>query len=225
MNKYLATLLIALPFIASCSTTEPTIQTGPEAEVVLGNLHRVDNARAGLVYVDPKADLSQYSKIMLDPLDTSKVEVVQPTSTVSARNKPWTLTEADEVNLKRHYREVFIRELEETGDYEIVGKAGPDVLRVTASITDISPNAPKDDHRSRAVGRTRVYTEGAGTMAISFGFSDSQSGDILAFVKDSRRGSPTWSNNNAVTNMSDVRFMFGHWARMIRARLDIVHGY
>ena len=47
----------------------------------------------------------------------------------------------------------------------------------------------------------------------------------LAIVKDTRSGSPMWGSNNSVSNMSDVRFMFGNWARQIRARLDIVHGY
>ena len=86
-------------------------------------------------------------------------------------------------------------------------------------------NAAKDDNRSRGMGRNRVYSAGAGSMSIAFGFSDSESGEILGIVKDARRGSPAWGVNNSVTNMSDVRFMFGRWARMIRARLDIVHGY
>jgi hypothetical protein len=99
------------------------------------------------------------------------------------------------------------------------------VLRIAATVTRIAPNAPPDDNRSRGTGRVRVYTEGAGAMSIAFGFIDSETNEILAVVKDSRRGSPTWGLNNAVTNLSDVRLMFGRWARMLRARLDIAHGY
>ena len=225
MQKYLVALLTAVPLIVACSTTEPTIQTGDDAEIILDRLHRVDNTSVGLAFVDPDVDFSQYTEILLDPLNMDAVEIVQPSRSSGNRRNEWVLTDQDKENLQRHYREVFTRELQETGDYKIVDQAGPTVLRITANLTGIAPNAARDDSRSRPIGRSRVYTEGAGSMAISFGFSDSESKKLLAIVKDSRRGSPTWSNNNSVTNMSDVRIIFARWARMIRARLDIVEGY
>jgi len=225
ITRYL-TILLFVPLLFACTTTrEPTVQTGEDAEVIMGNLHRVDNSRAGLVYVDPEADLSRYSKILLDPLNLDEVEIIQPSQSLSARRSEWVLTDRDKENLARNYREVFTRELQETGDYEIVTTPSPDALRISAALTGIAPTAAKDDMSSRAIGRTRVYSEGSGTMAIAFGFSDSESGKMIAVVKDVRRGTPTWGINNSVTNMSDVRFIFGNWARMIRARLDIVHGY
>jgi hypothetical protein len=222
--KTVAIVLSLLAFTA-CTSTEPKIETGADAEVIMGNLHRVDNSRVGLAYVDPEADFSKYSKILLQPLDVSDVQIVQPSRSASNRKNDWVLTVQDQQNLQKHYQEVFTRELQETGDYEIVDKPGPDVLSLTGSLTGIAPSAAKDDNRSRAVGRTRVYTEGSGAMSIAFGFADAETGEVLAIVKDTRSGSPMWGSNNSVSNMSDVRFMFGNWARQIRARLDIVHGY
>ena len=218
-------IALLLPLLFACTSQEPTIQTGPDAEIILDRLHRVDNTRVGLAFVDPEADFGRFSKILLDPLNLDRVEIVQPRRSAANRRATWELTDQDRENLARHYREVFTRELQETGDYTIVDEPGEDVLRITASITGIAPNAARDDNRSRGIGRTRVYTEGAGSMAISFAFSDSQNNDILGIVKDSRSGSPMWGSNNRVSNMGDVRFMFAQWARMIRARLDIVHGY
>ena len=179
-----------------------------------------------MAYVDPNADFSQYGKILLDPLDMSRTEIIQPPSPTGTRiSKPWELTDRDRSALQKAFSEVFTRELEETGDYDVVTEPGPDVLRLSATSTQLAPAAAKDDLASRGSGRSRVYTEGAGSMAIAFGLSDSQSGEILAVVKDARRGSPAWGINNSVTNLSDVRFMFARWARMLRARLDIAHGF
>jgi hypothetical protein len=209
----------------ACSQT-PTEPEFSDSDVILDRLHLVKNARVGMAYVDPEADFGQFGRVMLDPLDMSDTDIVQPARTgTTASNRPWELTDSDRQALQQAYREVFTRELQETGDYEVVTEPGPDVLRISAAITEIAPAASKDDSRSRGTGRSRVYTEGGGAMAIAFGFSDSESGEILAVVKDSRRGSPVWGVNNSVTNMSDVRFLFSRWARMLRARLDIAHGY
>ena len=225
MKKLLVSLLVALPLLHACTNTPPAEPQFSETETILGNLHRVENARVGVAYMDPDADFSVYSKVLLDPLDLSKTEIVQPSSSSIASRRPWVLNETNTTNLQRAFSEVFTRELAETGDYQIVDSPGPDVLRITASVTQLAPNAAPDDNRSRTAGRTRVYSEGAGSMSITFGFSDSDTRRVLAVVRDARRGSPMWGPNNSVTNMSDVRNMFGRWARMVRARLDIAHGY
>lgn len=224
MISRILTILLVACIAPACSET-PREAKFSEDDVILGKLHLVTNARVGLAYVDPDADFSRFTRVMLDPLDLSKTEIVQPDRSTSATSRrPWELNEQDIQRLQTAFREAFTEELQETGDYSIVSEPGQDVLRISASIDRIAPSASKDD-ASRGTGRTRVYTESAGSMSISFGFSDSESGDVLAIVRDARRGTPTWSQNNAVTNMSDVRFMFRHWARMLRARLDIAHGF
>ena len=212
--------------LASCSSSGPQQPKLSETDVIMGNLHRVKNAQVGVAFLDPDADFSRFEKILLDPLDMSRTEIIQPSRTNSAvARRPTELSERNIENIQRAFAEVFTRELQETGDYTIVTEPGPDVLRISATVTQLAPTAPGDDPRTRSTGRVRVFTEGAGSMAIAFGFSDSQTNQVLAVVKDARSGSPTWGVNNSVTNMSDIRFMFGRWARMVRARLDIAHGY
>ncbi len=211
--------------LAACNST-PQQPEFSDSEVIMDRLHLVTNARVGMAYVDPDADLGDFTSVLLDPLDLSKVEIIQPNTSVStARRSTWELTDRDRESLQNAFREVFERELAETGDYQIVSEPGPNVMRVSAAITQIAPNATRDDGRSRHVGRTRVFTEGAGNMTMAFAFSDSQTNEVFAIVKDNRSGSPTWGLNNSVSNMGDVRFMFSRWARMLRARMDIAHGY
>lgn len=227
MRPTLATLTaLAMPLMLAACSSAPRQPELSDSDVIMNRLHLVTNARVGMAYLDPEADLSEFNRVLLDPLDVSKVEIVQPNPSLStARRTTWQLNENDRAALQKAFKEVFERELAETGDYQIVSEPGPNVMRVSAAITRIAPTAARDDARSRNIGRSRVYTEGAGSMTIAFGLSDSQTNEVFAIVKDSRNGSPTWNVNNSVTNMSDVRFMFNRWARMLRARLDIAHGY
>ena len=50
MIKQLAIATATLSLLAACAS-EPTVQTGDDAEVVMGNLHKVDNSRADLAYI------------------------------------------------------------------------------------------------------------------------------------------------------------------------------
>ncbi len=217
---------LALALVLQACNSTPQEPEFSDSDVIMDRLYLVTNARVGMAYVDPEVDLADFSSVMLDPLDLSNVEVIQPSASAStARRTGWELTDRDRESLQTAFRDVFERELAETGDYGVVSEAGPNVLRLSAAITQIAPNATRDDGRSRNMGRSRVYTEGAGSMTMAFTLADSQTGEVFAIVKDSRSGSPVWGVNNSVSNMGDVRFMFNRWARMLRARLDIAHGY
>jgi len=62
IKKYLASVAM-LSLVAACSST-PEVQTGDGAEVIGDNLHRVDNSKADVAYIDPDADFSKYTKVM-----------------------------------------------------------------------------------------------------------------------------------------------------------------
>jgi hypothetical protein len=221
------TLILVLALLAAACTSEPTIQKGPDAEILGGNLHRVDNSRAGLAYVDPDVDFSRYTRLMIDPLGVDNVEIIQPQGggVTRPRSGDWELTQRDKDDLRRIFAEVMQNNLQEKGDYPIVSEPGDDVLRITAALTALEPSAAADDPRSRGVGRARVYTEGAGTTHIKVVFTDSETGEVLALVEDSKTSQDLWGVNNRVTNLSDVRRHFNSWARAIRARLDIINGH
>lgn len=225
----LGKLVIAIgsvALIAACSST-PEIETGEDAEVIMGNLHKVDNSRTDLAYVDPKADFSKYSKIMLMPLGMDNVEIIQPNSNSSMsriKRGNWELTEKDKATLQDVFHNSMVKQLDKKGGYTIVTAVDDDVLQVQAAILAIAPTAPKDDGHSRAAGRSQVYTEGFGSIAIMVAFADSETGEVLGLMKDSLASSSSyWGRNNSVSNLSDVRNMFDRWAAGIRKGLDTVH--
>jgi hypothetical protein len=227
MFKQLSIALAAVTLVSACSST-PEVQTGEDAEVIMDSLHKVDNSRTDLAYVDPNADFSKYQKIMLIPLGMDNVEIIQPNnnSSMSRTNRSnWELTDSDKEKLQEVFHESMTKELEKKGGYAIVTEAGDDVLQLQAAVLAIAPTSPKDDAHSRPIGRSQVYTQGAGSMAVMVAFVDSETGEVLGLMKDSRASnSANWGRNNSVSNLSDIRLMFNSWARGIRSGLDKVHG-
>jgi hypothetical protein len=169
MNSFALCSSIALLALAGCAG-EPTIQTGEDAEVIMGNLNKVDNSRMGLVYVDPNADYARYTRAHILPLDLDHVEIIQPNtsgSMVNRYNRDWELTDKDKAALQDAYREVMAREISKNGAFALADSTGDDVLTIGAMITAIAPSAPKDDAMSRSTARSRVYSESAGSISIA----------------------------------------------------------
>ena len=223
MNYSMAGSALACLLLVACQNT-PQIQTGENAEVLQGNLVRVDHSRAKLAYMDPSADFNKYTAILLTPLGVDNVEVIQPTTSYRTTRTPnWELTDADKLRLQKDFQEAMSKQLALQKTYPLVTAAGDDVLLISAKLTRIAPTAPKDDNRSRPAGRSKIVTEGAGKISVEVTFSDSETGEVLALAKDTRSGSSLWGLNNSITNAAQVRRVFTSWAMQIRAQLDRVH--
>lgn len=224
MFKKIAFIASTLTLLAACSST-PEVQTGEDAEVIGDNLHRVDGSRADMAYIDPDADFSKYTKVMLRPLGVDNIEVIQPSkSGTSISRRDWELTDSDKQMLQETFHASMKKQLEEKGDFPIVDEPGDDVLEIGAMITALAPSAAKDDGKSRPTGRSYVITEGSGAIAVAVAFADSETGEVLALVKDSRSSSNHWGLNNSVTNKADVTRMFNSWAMQINNSLVKVTG-
>jgi hypothetical protein len=225
MYKNILAAFGAITLLAACTGT-PEVQTGDDAEVIMGDLHKVDNSRADLAYVKPDADFSKYNKVLLMPLGVDNVEIKQPSTSgsINRHSKNWELTDADKVKLQEFFQDAMTKQLEDKGGYTIATEPGDDVLQIQARLIAIAPSAAKDDNRSRAAGRSTVYTDGAGAMSVGVAFADSETGEVLGLMSDSRSTTNNWGRNNSVSNMSDVRQMFNSWALSIRKGLDNAHG-
>ncbi len=69
MRKSLVALGAA-GILAGCASAPqtPTLQSGPDAEVTVDGLYRVDNSVMQLAYMKPGWDLSGYTAMMIDPV-------------------------------------------------------------------------------------------------------------------------------------------------------------
>ena len=147
MNYSIVGSSLVFLLLAACQNI-PQIQTGENAEVIQGNLVRVDHSRAKLAYIDPSADFNKYTAILLAPLGVDNVEIIQPTTSYrSLRTPNWELTSADKLRLQKDFHEAMAKQLSLQDGYPLVNAAGDNVLLIAAKLTRIAPTASKDNNR------------------------------------------------------------------------------
>lgn len=206
----------ACVLVQGCQTTK----TSPIEEASLHDgLVRVENKAVDAVYRRPEARMSEYSKLLLRPIEVQFAKNWAPEKSGSVL---YEMHEPDREKIKREladaFAEVFKRELEK-GGYPLVGETGKDVLEIQAAIVNLYITAP--DVSMQTSGRTRVYTSDAGEMTLIMQLHDSVTGQLLARAHDRREGGPDmWQWTNSVTNTSEAKRIIATWATALRKALD-----
>lgn len=220
MNKslYISVLslaLMGLPALSMAETSAPDVSTD--------GMQLVDKDSRGEIYADPGVDWSVYSKIVLDD---ATVAFRRNWQRDQNRNRASRVSTNDMEKIKSDlaslFDEVFVKELQENGGFEIVQAAGEDVLRITPHIVDLDVYAPD----TRSSMNSRSYTDSSGRMTLKLELRDSETGDLIAAASDRRespyRGYAQWTTS--VSNKADARRMLQKWAVGLRERLTEATG-
>lgn len=148
-------------------------------------LVQVRSKRLDLVYLQPGADFRDYTKVILDPTQVSFAKNWQRdynrsassiSSRISDKDVQDTITEA-----AKAAGDVFAAAWM-SGGYTVVQEPGPDVLRVTTGVVNISVNAPD----KMTAGRSRTYSQEAGYATFVVEARDSLTGALLGRAVDQR---------------------------------------
>ncbi len=213
--------------VAGCATAgPPTLQAGPDAEVTIDGLVRVDNAVVPVAFRKPDLDLSGYTRFMLDPVEIAyqKDPGNRTRSTMGGSGGNFALTSSQMDNLREMFQESVVEALTEDDGYELVTEPGPDVLRVSAALIDLVVSVPTEGD----VGRGRTFAASYGLVSLILELYDSESGEVLVRGGDRRDPTRTGGRQLAEVNStwvrSDVTRMFDHWANLLRERLDAFSG-
>ncbi len=214
-------VLVAVAGCASTPPPPPTLQTGPDAEVTIDGLVRVDNAAVPVSYQKPDMDLEPYTRFMLDPVEVAyqKDPGSRRQTGVAGADDNFALTPRQMENLRGGFQEAVVKALTENNGYELTTEPGPDVLRISASLLDLVVRVPTD-----RMGRQRSYTRSYGLVSVILELRDSESGEILARAGDRR--DPTRDTTSSLAEVSpvfvraDTERLFRYWANLLRERLD-----
>ena len=224
VNSY--TLLVSIAgaaLLAGCAVSEPTVQTGPDAETLNDNLYKVDNSSVDESYIDPSVDFSRFDKILITQLDVSNVEVVELRQT-SARRVSWEISDQDLALVQNIYAVAMNKHIFEEGGYQQATEAGENVLLLRIALKEVAPTAPFDTTQNRGIGRTSYYTEGSGSLTIKGTLQDGGSGEIIGVFADEHESADFWGQNDRFNNLQDVKNIFNDWARLFRNKLDKANG-
>ena len=218
-------VMVAATGCASAPAGPPTLQTGPDAEVTIDGLVRIDNAAVPVAYRKPDLDLTPYKRFMLDPVEIAfqKDPGGRTQSGLAGGPGNFALSPAQVEALRTLFRESVVEALTRDDGYELTDQPGPDVLRITASLVDLVVNVPTE-----RAGRQNVYTRSYGLVSSILELRDSESGEILVRAGDRR--DPTRNTDvrlaevNPVYVRADVKRLFDYWANLLRERLDAFAG-
>jgi hypothetical protein len=171
-------------------------------------------------YVRPGADISGYTKIIVDPIQVAFAKEWDKKSTIGKQKL--TAAQLDEIKTKLSTLagEVFDDVLSKDNGWPIVTAPGPDVMRFSAAIVDLWPRAVD----TQEPGRNYVFTTSAGSAVLYAELRDSETNQLFARVVDGReaRNSGTMRWTNSVENTAEARGLVTDWARILRKRLDAV---
>ena len=214
----------ALAFLALSSTV--SVAQSPRAALEEGMSHdgleKIKVKGIDLAYSRPGASLAGYNKLIIDPVEVAFRKDWDPTRTGSRAKLDAKERESIRSGVATIVQEEFAKEIGKGGTYQVVTEAGPDVLRLRASIADLYVNAPD----TMSPGRSRTYTVSAGEMTLVAELVDSESGQVIARVVDRResQGTGMMTLTNSVVNRQEASIIASSWARILRKRLDAAHG-
>ena len=221
--RVLSLVMAAIGF-ATLSACETTKQTPIDEFSTHEGLVRVEVKGIDAVYRKPKADLSKYNKLILPPvhIEFSKNWEKNLDSAMYRMNKPDR--EKIKSELAEVFADVFKKELETKGQYQIVTEPAEDTLEFQAAIINLYINAP--DVSMQTAGRSKVYTTDAGEMTLVAELHDSITGELLSRAYDRQQSvdSGTWQWTNSVTNTAEARRIIGMWAETLHKALDASRG-
>jgi hypothetical protein len=121
------------------------------------------------------------------------------------------------------FHETFVEVLSAKGGYPVVSAAGDDVLLLRPAIIDLDVTAPDVPTAHRSYN----FAASAGAATLYLELYDSVSGEILARAVDRKAANRPgdimrWANK--ASNRAEGKKVIAKWARLLRARLDELHG-
>ena len=220
MNKLVA--IAAVIFIAGCAT-EPSIQSGPNAETTFDGLVRIDNARFAGAWIDPDVDLKQYSKIIPGgaEFEFRNVQKMSASAARRANEREFWISDSDKQRLADTVTEVFDEELQKSKYFTVTDEPAPDALIIVGGLHDIVSQVPPED-----VGRSEVWLRSVGEATLVIELRDSLSNEVVYRAVE-RRAAENVGNQmiraNTATTWAEVRRWARRWAVRLREGLDSVH--
>ena len=194
--------------LAGCVVNAP-----PVAERTPDGLVRIQSKQVDTVYAVPGVTLARYKRVMLDSVDLAfKLDWQKRHPEVSESDVARIRSQGSAV-----FYEIFSSALTLNNGFPITTQPGPDVLRVTASITELDVAASPG-----TAGTQRMYVVSPSDLTLLMELRDSTTGALLVRAIDREKGRAVGNLQveGAVSNSAEARRALEMWAGLLRGALD-----
>jgi hypothetical protein len=188
------------------------------AEITDLGLSKIKDTRSSVAYLKVDQDFSHYDKIAIADIKSDEVVVKQPDRS-RIHSTDWEMDEERKQRVESMHRKAFDREFAEAQGLELVDTVDENTLVLVTRLREVAPTVGYDP--SSVPGRTRVYSDSTGSVAIEMFLLDGKTGEVVAAVGTARElGGHYWTSRNSVTNGSDVQLAFNAWAKQAREAVE-----
>ena len=215
-------VIAAAALVAGCAQ-QPTIQTGPNAEVSFDGLVRIDHSRFANAWIDPDIDLTVYNKIIPGGAEFQFRNVQKTTGTQRARSneREFWISDENRQRLIDTVSEVFRDELSRSQNFTIADEPGPEALIIVGALHDIVSRVPPQQ-----IGRGEIWLSSVGEATLIIELSDSLSGEVIYRAIDRRSAEAVGGQmvrGDTPQTWAEVRRWARRWATRLREGLDSIH--
>lgn len=165
-----------------------------------------ESAEGTLLYENKKNSLKNYNKFILSPVQIR----------LSKKGKDHGVDRKKLKELARYAKKQLRAELTKSG-YQIVLAPGPGVLRFRGALTDVDPATPVANIHPATV----IAGFGLGGAAMEWELQDSETGEVIVAVIDTRKGARGFDGLTKYGNAEDV---IEKWCKIMALRMDKAHG-
>jgi hypothetical protein len=211
--------VLSLIIYALCLTIPLTAFTRQSANFSFDGLQVVEGAPGARVFINPEADFSVYTRVMiLEPFVAFRSDWQRDQNRRRGRNIDARDMQRIKADTASFFKQILTQRLQFDNGYEIVDEADYDVLLLRPAIIDLDITSPD----VTASGRPQTNTS-SGEATLYIELFDSVSGAIIGRAIDpqiarSAGGSGSWSNRTM--NRAEGRRIFSLWADQLRSFLD-----
>ena len=216
-SKRLAVLSVII--FALCLTIPLISFSRQSANFSFDGLQAVEGAPGARVFINPEADFSVYTRVMImEPFVAFRGNWQREQNRRRGRNISARDMQRIKADVASFFKQILTQRLQFDNGYEIVDEVDYDVLLLRPAIIDLDITSPD----VAASGR-RTNTASAGQATLHIELFDSVSGAIIGRAIDpqiahSAGGSVSWSNRTM--NRAEGRRIFTLWADQLRSFLD-----
>jgi len=211
--------LVAVGLLMSgCGSTMQAREATPSG--FLGDYSQLKPGAEGeslLVYVNPKADLSKYDKILMDPVKV-----------YAGKDSKIAKIPREDLQKLVNYFDAAMRESLKA-DYKLVKQPGPGVMRLQLAMTEVKGSVVLLDVMSSltppgvAVNALKTVATGTPAATGSVGAEcqavDSVSGERLFAAVDARAGQKYTGKFDKFNKWRAAQGAFDYWAQTLQRRL------
>jgi hypothetical protein len=203
--------LVCVPALlfSGCVVATPA----PEKEQTPDGLVRRQSKQVDTLYVKSGATLAPYKRVMLDSVEFAFKQDWQ-------KQHP-EVSESDMTRVRSQgsaaFYEIFSAALTMNGGFPLTMQPGPDVLRVTATISELDLSTTP-----AAGGTQRMHVVSPQDLTLLMELRDSQSGALLARAidRDKGRAIGNLQVEGDLKNSTEARKALEMWAGLLRGALD-----